>query len=175
MNIINYLSSCAIPVIILVIVLYGVTEKKKVFDSFVDGAEEGIGTTIKILPTLIGLFVAVGALRSSGVLDFIINLISPITSFFHFPKEVLPLAILRPLSGSSSLAVANDLFKTYGTDSFIGLITSTIMGSTETTFYTIAVYTSAVGIKNIRFVLIPALVADFVGICTSVIIWHILS
>jgi len=174
MNIINYFSSCAIPMIILIIVFYGIYEKQKVFDDFVDGAQEGIKTTVKILPTLIGLFISIGALRSSGVLDFIIDLISPIIDILRFPKEVLPLAMLRPLSGSASLAVANDIFSVYGTDSFIGLVTSIIMGSTETTFYIVAVYTSCVGIKNIRFVLIPALIADLVVICTSVIICRIL-
>lgn len=174
MKIINYFSSCAIPMIILIIVFYGIYEKQKVFDDFVDGAQEGIKTTFKILPTLIGLFISIGALRNSGVLDFIINLINPITSILQFPKEVLPLAILRPLSGSASIAIANDIFSVYGVDSFVGLVSSIIMGSTETTFYIVAIYTSCVGIKNIRFVLIPALIADFIVIATSVVVCHIL-
>lgn len=175
MNFINYLSSCAIPIIFLLILTFSLKEKQKVYDDFVDGAKDGITTTIKILPTLVGLFVAIGALRSSGILDLFIELISPVTSLFNIPKEIMPLALLRPLSGSGAIAVATDIFKSYGIDSNIGLIASTIMGSTETTFYTIAVYTSCVGIKNIRFVIIPALVADFVGMITSVIIWQILS
>lgn len=98
MKLINYFSNLAIPVIILIILFYGILEKKPVFDIFIDGAKEGIGIAIKILPTLVGLFVAIGALRSSGILDFIINLISPITNLLGFPKEVMPLAILRPIS-----------------------------------------------------------------------------
>ena len=98
MKLINYFSNLALPLIFLIILLYGILEKKPVFDIFLEGAKEGIEISVKILPTLIGLFVAIGALRSSGVLDFIINLISPITNLLGFPKEVMPLAILRPVS-----------------------------------------------------------------------------
>lgn len=98
MKLINYFSNLAIPLIFLIILFYGILERKPVFDIFIEGAKEGIGIAIKILPTLVGLFVAIGALRSSGILDFIINLISPITNLLGFPKEVMPLAILRPIS-----------------------------------------------------------------------------
>lgn len=175
MKIINYFSNLAIPLIFLIILFFGISEKKQVFDIFIEGAKEGIEIAVKILPTLVGLFVAIGALRSSGVLDFIINLISPITNFLGFPKEIMPLAILRPISGSASIAVGTDIMKTYGVDSKIGLIVATIMGSTETTFYTIAVYSSMVKIKKTRFVLWASLIGDFVGILTSVVIWRILS
>ncbi len=175
MNIINYISSGAIPMVILFIVVYGLIEKNKVFDTFVDGAKDGIEIVFNIFPTLIGLFVAIGALRSSGILDLIINFISPITNFFGIPSEIMPLALVRRISGSASTAVATDIMTTFGVDSKIGLIASTIMGSTETTLYTIAVYTSCVGIKNIRFVLIAALIADFVGMLFSVVFWGILS
>lgn len=174
MNIINYISSATIPIVIMLIIVYGVLEKNKVFDIFVDGAKEGIKVVYSIFPTLIGIFVAVGALRSSGILDLIIKFISPMTNLFKIPSEIMPLALVRPISGSSSIAVATDIMKTYGVDSKIGLIASTIMGSTETTFYTIAVYTSYVGIKKIRFVLVAALIADLVGILTSIIIWNFL-
>lgn len=98
MKIISYFSNLAIPLIFLIVLFYGVSEKKQVFDIFIEGAKEGIEIAVKILPTLVGLFVAIGTLRSSGVLDFVINFISPITSFFGFPKEIMPLAILRPIS-----------------------------------------------------------------------------
>lgn len=162
MKIINYLSSAAIPIIIFMIILYGILEKNRVYDTFVEGAKEGIEIVIKLFPTLLGIFLAVGALRSSGILDFIINLISPITNFLHIPKEILPLALVRPISGSASTAVATDIMNWYGVDSKIGLIASTIMGSTETTFYTIAIYTSCVGIKKTKFVLYAALIGDIV-------------
>lgn len=175
MNVIKYLSSSAIPMVILLIVVYGLVEKNKVFDTFIDGAKEGIEIVFNLFPTLIGLFVAIGALRSSGVLDLIINFISPITNFFKIPSEIMPLAMVRPISGSASTAVATDIMKTFGVDSKIGLIASTIMGSTETTLYTIAVYTSCVGIKNIRFVLIAALIADIVGMLFSVVFWTLFA
>lgn len=175
MKIVNYMSSAAIPIIMLLIIVYGLLEKNKVYDTFVEGAKEGIEIVYNIFPTLIGIFIAVGALRSSGILDLIINLISPITNVFKIPSEIMPLALVRPISGSASTAVATDIMTNFGVDSKIGLIASTIMGSTETTFYTIAIYTACVGIKNIRFVLAAALIADFVGMLFSVVIWGFLS
>lgn len=162
MNIINYLSTAAVPVIILLIIIYGIIEKNKVYDTFLEGAKEGLEVVINIFPTLIGIFLAVGALRASGILDMIINIIKPAISILKIPAEIMPLALLRPISGSASMAVATDIMSKYGVDNIIGIIASTIMGSTETTFYTIALYTSAVGIKKIRFVLVAALIADAV-------------
>ena len=170
MNKINYISSSIIPLVILGIVVYGMYEKKRVYDIFIDGAKDGINVVFNIFPTLVGIFIAVGALRSSGILDLIIKTIEPITNFFNFPSQIMPLAILRPISGSASMGIATDIIKNYGVDSKIGIIASCIMGSTETTLYTIAVYTSCVKIKKIRFVLVASLIADFVGIVTSVII-----
>lgn len=175
MQVINFISIIAMPMIILVIVMYGVKEKNKVFDTFLDGAKEGIKTTISILPTLIGLFVAIGALRSSGVLDIIINIASPVLNIINFPSELMPLAVLRPISGSGSIAVATDIMKNCGVDSLIGKIASTIMGSTETTLYTIAVYTSCVKIKKTRYVLVASLAADIAGIVVSTVTCRILS
>lgn len=175
MEFINFFSSIAMPLMILLIVIYGLIEKNKIFDSFLVGAKEGISIVISIFPTLIGLFVAVGVLRSSGVLDCIIRLLSPILNMLHFPTEIMPLALIRPISGSSSIAVATDIMKTYGVDSPIGLMAAVIMGSTETTLYTIAVYTASVGVKKTRFVLWASLIADFVGIVVSVVVCRILS
>lgn len=175
MSAVNYLSNLAIPFTILLILTYGLIEKNKVFDTFLDGAKEGIEIVVKIFPTLIGLFVAIGALRYSGILDFIIKLIYPIVDFFKIPTEIMPLAILRPISGSASIAIGSDIMTQYGVDSKLGLIASTIMGSTETTLYTIAVYTSIVGVKKIRFVLVAALIGDLVGMLSSVIIWNFMS
>ena len=141
--------------------MFSVKENKNSVDIFIDGAKNGVKTVINLFPTLLCLFVAIGALRTSGVIDGIINLIKPIISLFNFPIEVLPLAILRPISGSASMAIATDIMTK------IGLIASTIMGSTETTLYTIAVYTSCIKVKNTRFVLWTALFADLVGILVS--------
>lgn len=170
MKFIDYFSNLAMPLMIIIIVLYGVVERKKVFDIFLDGAKEGIDVVFNIFPTLVGLFVAIGALRSSGIIDLTVNFLTPFLNFINFPTEILPLALIRPISGSSSIAVATDIMKNFDVDSNIGLVASVIMGSTETTVYTIAVYTSSVGIKKTRFVLWAALIADFVGIITSVIV-----
>lgn len=175
MQTVNFISNLAMPMMILIIVIYGVLEKVKIFDNFLEGAKEGIKITISIFPTLIGLFVAIGALRSSGILDLIINFITPLLNVINFPKEIMPLAMLRPISGSSSIAIATDIMKNYGVDSQIGIIASTIMGSTETTLYTIAIYTSCVKIKKIRFVLAVALMTDVIGILTSVAVCRIMS
>lgn len=175
MSFINFLSNLAMPLIILLIVAYGLFEKNKVFDDFLEGAKEGMGMVLNILPTLIGLFVAIGALRNSGILDIIIRLITPLLNVIHFPSEIMPLAMLRPISGSGSIAIATDIMKNYGVDNTIGIMASTIMGSTETTLYTIAVYTSSVKIKKTRFVLLVALAADVVGIVMSVVICQIMS
>ena len=175
MKLINFISNLAMPTIILLIVMYGVKEKNKVFDTFLEGAKEGIETTVSIFPTLVGLFVAIGALRSSGILDMIINIINPILTIINFPSELMPLALLRPISGSSSIAVATDIMKNCGVDSLLGTMASTIMGSTETTLYTIAIYTSCIKVRNTRFVLIAALTADIVGMLTSVVVCRFLS
>jgi len=175
MTIINYISSIAVPITIFIIMMYGYIEKKNVFDIFLNGAKEGMEVVIKIFPTLIGLFIAINLLRDSGILDMIIRILTPILNLLKFPKEIMPLAMLRPISGSASMAVAVDIMKTYGVDTITGLITSTIMGSTETTLYTIAIYTSAVGIKKTRFVLLAALIADIVGMASAVVICNILS
>ena len=175
MQFLNFISNLAMPLIILIIVIYGLKEKRKVFDDFLDGAKEGIEIVLSIFPTLLGLFVAIGALRSSGILDVIINILNPILSVINFPTELMPLAMLRPISGSSSIAIATDIMTNYGTDTELGMMASVIMGSTETTLYTIAVYTSCVKIKKTRFILLAALAADIVGIITSVVVCRFLS
>lgn len=175
MQVISFISNLAMPLIILLIVTYGLMEKNKVFDDFLEGAKEGIEIVFSILPTLVGLFVAIGALRNSGILDMIIRIITPFLNVIQFPSEIMPLAMLRPISGSGSIAVATDIMKIYGVDNSIGMMASVIMGSTETTLYTIAVYTSCVKIKKTRFVLVASLIADIVGMLVSVGICRILS
>ena len=172
MQLINFISNVAMPMLILLIVLYSFKNKNQVFDSFLEGAKEGLKTTVNIFPTLLGLFVAIGALRNSGIIDMIVNLMSPILALVHFPSELMPLACIRPISGSGSIAIATDIMKNYGVDSVLGKIASTIMGSTETTVYTIAIYTSCVKVKKTRYIILAALLADFVGIVTSVILFQ---
>lgn len=175
MKIINYLSNIAIPTTILFIIMYGIVEKNKVYDSFLSGAKSGMKIVVNIFPTLLGLFLAIKVLRESGIIDAIIQILMPVLKLLKIPSEIVPLAMLRPISGSASTAVATDIMKKYGVDSIIGLMAATIMGATETTIYTIALYTSSVGIKKTRFVLIAALLADLVGMLTAVIFWKIMS
>lgn len=174
MQIINYISIIAMPIIILIIITYSFLEKNKVYDIFLEGAKEGINIVYNIFPTLVGLFVAVGTLRCSGILELITNFLSPVIEILNIPKEIMPLAILRPISGSASMAIATDIMSNYGVDTKIGKIASTIMGSTETTLYTIAIYTSCVNIKKTRGILIAALVGDIIGMLASVVICNIL-
>lgn len=163
----EYISEISIPLIILIVVTFGLKEKVNIFDVFIKGAKDGSKTVIELFPTLLCLFIAIGALRTSGIIDGIVKLINPFISLINFPAEVLPLAILRPISGSASMAIATDIMTKYGVDTKIGLIASTIMGSTETTLYTIAIYTSCINVKKIRFVLYAALFADLIGMITS--------
>ena len=174
MKIINYISVIAMPLVILLIAYKGLRQKVNVFDVFLKGATEGIEITLKVFPTLIGLFVAIGMLKSSGVIEFLTKMISPVLTIMRFPGEIVPLALLRPISGSASLAVATDIITQNGVDSFIGLLAAVIMGSTETTLYTIAVYTSSVKIKNTRGILLAALAADLTGIIVSLLICRVI-
>ena len=175
MSVINYISNLAVPTIILTIIVWGVVEKKNTFDLFLEGSREGLEVTVKIFPTLIGIFFSIGLLRSSGIVNSCTNIMSPITKLLNVPAEIIPLAILRPISGSASVGIATDIMKLYGVDSFIGMVASVIMGSTETTLYTIAIYTSYVKIKKNRGVLWAGLAADFIGIIMAVFFCRILS
>lgn len=175
MNFISYWSNAVIPITIMIIIISGLKEKINVFDVFLEGAKEGASIVIQLFPTLIGLFVAIGTLRSSGFIDWMISLISPLINRLGIPKEIMPLAFLRPISGSASIAIGTDIMKQYGVDSKIGMMISTIMGSTETTLYTIAIYTSVVKIKKTRGILAAALIGDIIGILVSVSICRILS
>ena len=162
MQFINFFSNFIIPFIIFLIMFYGILEKIPVFDLFIVGVKEGIEIVFNIFPTLLGLFLAIELLRKSDLILCISNIIYPIFKTFGFPKEILGLMLLRPISGSGAIAMTTDIMKTYGVDSNIGIIASTMMGATETTIYVIALYTSSVKVKKIRFVLLSALIADFV-------------
>jgi len=168
MESIKIISSYALPAIILAILCIGLYREVKVYDIFVESAKEGIATVIKIMPSLVGLLVAIGVFRASGALDLLIFAFRPITQFIGIPNEAVPLAIMRPISGSASLALISDIMKVHGPDSFVGRVVSTMMGSTETTFYTLALYFGSVGVKKIRYTLAAALIADISSILASV-------
>lgn len=168
MQIMNAISIAAVPVMIFYIISYGFIKKVKLYDEFVDGAKEGITTTIRIIPALVGLMVAIGVFRASGALEILMYAVKPITDLFMIPAEVLPLVFMRPISGSASTALTFDILKSYGPDSFIGMVASTMMGSSETIFYTLAVYYGSIGVKNIRYTLKIALVVELVSVLMSV-------
>lgn len=169
-SILSFTSIMMIPIMITAILLHGTIKRINIYDAFVEGAAEGFKTAVRIMPYLIAIFFAIGIFRSSGALDFFIKLLSPITNLVGIPKEVLPLVIMRPISGSGALGISKDLIYTYGPDSFIGRVVSTMMGSAETIFYTMAVYFGAVSIKNTRHVLPAALISHMAAILASVAI-----
>ena len=165
----NIVSMLSVPIMIAGIVLYGLLKKINVYDSFVEGAKSGLENMFQIIAPLVGLMVGISMLRASGTLELLAKLLKPITNALGMPSDVLPLALLRPVSGSGSIAIVNDIFKNLGPDSLTGKIASVMMGSTETTFYTVAVYFGAVGIKNIRHTIKSALLADLTGMILAVI------
>lgn len=169
------ISIFAIPVFIFVFLMSGFVSRIDVYDSFVCGAKAGLNSTFNIIPALIGLMVAIAMFRESGCLELISKALNPVTNLIHMPSEIVPLALLRPVSGSASLAIVTDIFKNFGPDSLQGRIASIMMGSTETTIYTIAVYFGSVGIKNIRYTLFAALTADLTGILMSVLLAGLLT
>lgn len=168
-SIISSVSLWAIPVLILCILFFGYVKKVKVYESFTEGAKEGFNTAIMIIPFLVAMLVAIGMFRASGAMDMLINIISPVARLIGMPPEVVPMAIMRPLSGGGAQGIMTEIFKTYGPDSFIGRVAATMMGATETTFYVLAVYFGSIGIKNTRHALPTGLVADLVGLTTAVV------
>ncbi|MCT2196227.1 spore maturation protein [Paenibacillus sp. p3-SID1389] len=150
--------------------LYAYFKKVPVYESFVDGAKDGFSTAIGIIPHLVGMMVAISVFRASGALDFFVGWMTPFLSRLHVPPEVLPLGFLRPLTGTGSLAFTTDLIKTYGPDSMIGRIASTIQGSTDTTLYVLTVYFGAVGIRNGRYALKVGLFSDVVGFIAAIVV-----
>ena len=158
------ISSMCVPMMLILFVGYALYKKVNVYDAFIEGAKEGVKTVVSIFAPIL----AINMLKGSGVMDIFTALVTPFARLISFPAEMVPFALLRPISGSGSLAMATDIFKTYGTDSFVGRAVSTLMGSTETTFYTLSVYFGAVKIKNMRHSVKCALIADIVGIFVSV-------
>lgn len=169
-RILSYISIMAIPIMMTGILLHGWIKGVNMYDSFVEGAADGFKTSINIMPYLIAIFIAVGLMRNSGTIDYLVRVTNPFMSLVGIPSEVLPLAIMRPISGSGALAILRDILNTYGPDSFIGRLSSTMMGSAETVFYTMAVYFGSVGIKKGRHTLGAALISHLASIVAALII-----
>ena len=159
-----------IPVIIFAIIIYGLSRRSDVYSSFTRGAKEGIMITVDILPNIIGIMVAVSMIKASGAIELLSNALKPALEFIGMPADLIPLVLLRPVSGSGAIGIVNDVFKTAGPDSYSGRIASVMMGSTETTFYTIALFYGAANIKNTRHTVRSALAADISGFVLSIIV-----
>ena len=166
-QILLYLSDMLVPFLILYVVAHGLLARRPVYDDFVKGAKDGLKTVLQILPTLVGLMVAVGVLRASGFLDFLAQALRPLTELVHFPSELVPLTIVRMFSASAATGLALDVFKEYGTDSYLGLAASILMGCTETIFYTMSIYFMTAKVKKTRYTLAGALLATLVGVAAS--------
>ncbi|QUI21054.1 spore maturation protein [Vallitalea pronyensis] len=172
MKLVLMLSQFMIPLMFVLIIGYGLLKEIKVYDTFIIGAEEGFKIVLKIMPTLIGLMVAVGILRASGFLDVLSDALTPLSKLVHFPSELIPVALMRTVSSSASTGLILDLFKTHGPDSLIGRMTSIMMGCTETVFYTLSVYFMVVKIKNTRYAVTGALLVSLAGIIASAVITY---
>jgi len=169
-QVIGTISLWAIPVFLLFIPVYGAFKKVKVYESFVEGAKGGFQMAIRIIPYLVAILVAVGMLRGAGAIDILARWLGPALTRMGFPVEILPLAIMRPLSGSGSLGIVTELIQVHGPDSFLGRLAASAYGSTETTFYVLAVYFGAVGIRKTRHAVIGGLVADVTSLIAAIII-----
>lgn len=167
---ISALSLWMIPVLILFILVYGTYKRVPTYETFVEGGKEGIKITFSIIPFLIGMMVAISIFRASGAMDAVISLIKPVLNVLGVPSEVVPLALIRPISGNAALGMASDLISSYGPDSFIGRVASTIQGSTDTTLYVLTVYFGAVGIRRMGDALKVGLWADLVGIGAAIML-----
>lgn len=170
---VNLISAWAIPVIIVFIPVYAAYRKIPVYESFVDGAKEGFDTAIRIIPHLVGMMVAISVFRASGAMELMIGWIRPLCEMLGIPSEILPLAILRPITGAGSLAFTTDLIQQFGPDSMIGRIASTIQGSTDTTLYVITVYFGAIGIRKASYALKVGLISDAVGFIASILVCYL--
>ena len=169
-EIMEWLSILAIPLIIFIFIGYGYLKKVKVYEVFIEGAKEGFNVGVKIIPYLVAMLVAIAMFRESGAIDILKMIMTPVTNLIGMDSELLPMALMRPLSGSGSLGVMTELMNTHGVDSLIGFTASTMYGSTETTFYVIAVYFGAVGIRKTRYAITAGLLADAAGLIAAVII-----
>ena len=173
-NFIEAVSALAIPLLIIIFIGYGMIKRVKVYESFVQGAKEGFNIAVKIIPYLVAMLVAIGIFRAGGAMDWLIYILKPVTNLIGMPAEALPMALMRPLSGSGSLGIMSENLAVYGPDSFIGVLVSTFYGSTETTFYVLALYFGAINIKSTRHAVPVGLIADVAGILGALFIVRLL-
>lgn len=167
------ISKIIIPIFVIFIIFFGVKKKVNVYDVFLEGAKEGLITTFNIFPAVIAMIFAINIFLDSNVLGFIIKLLTPMLGNITFPLEIIPMALLRPISGTASLAIMNDIFKSFGPDSFVGRLSSVLQGCTDTTVYVIALYFGTVKITKIKHSLWVGLFADLVGILMAIFLTNL--
>ena len=168
--ILDWSAVIVIPLVLLLFLSIALFKRVKVYEKFVEGAKEGFQVGVRIIPYLVAMLVAIAMFRTSGALDILTWMLRPVTELIGMPPEVLPMALMRPLSGSGSIGVMTELMKTYGPDSLIGFISSTMFGSSETTFYVIAVYFGSVNVQKTRYALPAGLTADAIGLIMASLI-----
>ena len=166
----TFVSNLIIPVLVLIVLLYGIYKKVDIYDEFLNGAGESFNMIFKIYPCILAMILGINIFLKSGILNLVLSLITPLFNFIKIPVEIFPMMIMRPISGTSTLAILNNIFNTYGPDTLIGNLASIIQGSTDTTFYVITLYFGSVGIKKIKYALWAGLFADLIGIVASIII-----
>lgn len=170
MHIVDQISNIIFLLFVVGIPFYGAYKKINVFDSFVEGAKDGFQTAVNLIPYLVGMLLAIGMLRASGFFDLLQHAMAPILTRLNIPLDIIPLVLVRPFSGSAANGVLVDIIQQHGGDSAISKLAATIMGSTETTFYVVAVYFGAVNIRHTRFAIPAGLLADFAGMLTAIFV-----
>ncbi|RAS79713.1 spore maturation protein [Priestia endophytica] len=170
MEIVNFISILLIPLIIGFILIYATFKKIPTYELFVEGGKEGISLAFSIIPYLVGMLVAISIFRASGAMEWLLSFLKPMLLAIGIPPEIVPLALIRPISGNAALGMTSDLLATYGPDSFIGRLASVMQGSTDTTFYVLTVYFGAVGVKKMGDAVKVGLLADLVGIIAAIVI-----
>ncbi len=174
MSAVETVSVLLLPLFILFVIVFGLVKKTRVYESFIEGAKQGFSVSFKIMPYVVAFVFAVGLFRAAGGFELLTSILKPVLSFLNIPTEVIPLAITRPFSGSASLGVLASILKESGPDSFAGRVASTIMGSSETVFYTVALYFGSVGISKTRHTIPAALAAEITALLAAVLICSIL-
>lgn len=166
----SLVSNLILPLIVVIIILFGVKNKVDVYDTFVDGAKESFDMVLKLFPSLLGMILGINIFIKSGFLDFVLSFFKPLFTFISVPLDIVPLILMRPISGSSGIALLNNIFGVYGADHLISRMASIIQGSTDTTLYILTLYFGSVGVKKIKYALHVGLLADFIGIVSAIII-----
>ena len=170
----NIICSLILPLIVSVVVLYGIVKGRNVYDDFIEGAKQSFDIVLSMFPCLLAMIFAINIILDSSFINFILQFLKPVLNTLKIPFDILPMAIMRPISGSSALAILNNILSVHGPDSFIGRMASVIQGSTDTTLYVLTLYFGSIGIKKIRYSLVVGLIADVIGIITAIILVNLL-